>query len=232
MKTVLLKISGELFSNTTTQFNTELIESITAQINELRATIRFGIVIGGGNFFRGLQQGKALKLRQATADMVGMLGTVMNGIMLQEFFEKAGITTRLLSAMHIPEVAEPIQQALIDRALTDHQCIIFAGGTGLPYFSTDTNAIIRALQIGAHEVWKATKVDYVYAADPMINPSAQPLATLTYQEAIDKDLKIMDKSAFVLAQEHAIPFRIFNLFSKNALINVAQDKNFGSTITT
>ena len=232
MKTVLLKISGELLSNSTSQFNTQFIDSVIKQINELRTTIRFGFVIGGGNFFRGLRQGKELNLRQATADMVGMLGTMMNGIMLQELFEKAGIKTRLLSALEIPEAAEPVRQALIDKALTDNACIIFAGGTGLPYFSTDTTAIIRALQIGAHEVWKATKVDYVYSSDPLIDPSAQPLKRLTYQDALDKDLKIMDKSALVLAQEHALSLRIFNLFSPNALINVAQDKNFGSTITT
>jgi uridylate kinase len=232
MKTVLLKISGELFTSTNTQFNMQLIDSIIMQIIELRKNIKFGFVIGGGNFFRGLHQGKDLKLRQATADMVGMLGTVMNGVMLQEFFEKAGIKTRLLSALEIPEAAEPVRQTLIDDALAKNDCLIFAGGTGLPYFSTDTTAIIRALQIGAHEVWKATKVDYVYSDDPMINASAEPLKTLTYQEAVERNLKVMDKSALVLAHDHAVLLRVFNLFSKNSLINVAQDKNFGSTITT
>lgn len=232
MKTVLLKISGELFTSTNNQFNKQLIESIIAQINELRKNITFGFVIGGGNFFRGLHQGKDLELRQATADMVGMLGTVMNGIMLQEFFEKAGIKTRLFSALEIPEAAESVRQTLIDDALAKNECIIFSGGTGLPYFSTDTTAIIRALQIGAHEVWKATKVDYVYADDPMTNPDTEPLKRLTYQEALNRNLRVMDRSALVLAQEHSISLRVFNLFSKNSLINVAQDKNFGSTITT
>lgn len=235
MKKVIIKISGELFNQATTAgnhtyVNKELIGHLTEQINKLRKTHQFGIVVGGGNFFRGSYAGKELGIGQPTADAVGMLATVMNGLILQELFKKADIPSVVLSSIIMPSVAQPIQQPLIDDALQQGKCIIFVGGTGNPYFTTDTNAVVRGLQMGASELWKATKVDYVYNADPQTNKGAQPLKQLTYATILEQNLKIMDLTAITLAQEHGMTMRVFNFFTPNALVTVAQNPEFGSTI--
>ena len=237
MKTVVLKISGHLFDHKRTlschqkdngAFVTSVLEQIKVLINQ---DFRFGIVLGGGNFFRGAQQAQNFNIQRSTGDMVGMLATVMNGLMLYDLLSAMNIKTVLLNALHMPQLTETINQKTIDNANKNNtSCIIFVGGTGNPYFSTDTNAIIRALQLGATEIWKATNVDYIYNADPAQDTKSKPLATITHEAFLQQKLQIMDLTAITLAQEHKLPIRIFNLFKDQALVTAARDLHFGSTI--
>ncbi len=239
MKTILLKLSGEILADCSQQghscsdgacsANHQLI-NITEQLKRLAETHRFGIVIGGGNFFRARHARQELKLRQPVADAVGMLATAMNGLMLQEYFNQNGLPCVLLSAVPLPSLVAPINQTTIDEAFADGKCIIFCGGTGNPYFTTDTTAILRALQIGATEVWKATNVDYIYDGDPNIDKTCKPLHQITYQDVIQKQLKLMDLTAITLAQQHNIKIRIFNAVAPQALEEAARTPAFGSTI--
>jgi len=234
MKSILIKISGELFCNkdatSENKFNSDLAESIIKQIKELQKSFHIGIVIGGGNFFRGINEFKNLNIRQSVADNIGMLATIMNGVLLKELMENNGIKTSLLSSFVIPQICQTSNQANIDEAMSEGKCIIFVGGTGNPFFSTDTNAVVRALQIGAKEVWKATKVDFVCDSDPAKNPDCKPLYEISYAQALEKNLRIMDLTAFTLAQDNNLEIRIFNIFKEQALLKVASDKNFGSTL--
>jgi len=224
MNPLLIKISGELFSNESS------INTIIAQIKALTNKQKVGIVIGGGNFFRGASDKSKLGLTASSADMIGMLSTMVNGIMLNDLLAQQGVSCKLLSALVYPSVADVANHKEITHALEQHDCIIFVGGTGNPFFTTDTNAVLRALQIGADQVWKATKVDGVYDNDPLINKSAKRYSVITYQEALDKNLKIMDKTAITLAQEHSVQIRVFDLFADNALLQASKDPKFGSKI--
>lgn len=231
MKTILLKLSGQLLSKQTGLIEKEPMLGIIDQVKQLvNAGYRFGIVIGGGNFFRGAQDGQHLQMQRSAADQVGMLATIMNSIILQDLLQQAGLKSLMLSSIAISGVIDPITPVSIDQGLLSNACILFAGGTGCPYFSTDTNAVVRALQIGAIEIWKGTDVDYVYDADPAKNTNAKPLVKLTFQEALNQKLRVMDMTAFCLAQDHELKIRIFNVLQKNALLNVANDASFGSTI--
>ncbi len=240
MKTILLKLSGEILSNHSQQeppcpggscSGANHLEALTKQLKNLSATHRFAIVIGGGNFFRARQMRQDFKLRQSVADAVGMLATAMNGLMLQEYFHQQELPSSLLSAIPLPSLAQPINQTTIDDAFSKNNCVIFCGGTGNPYFTTDTTAILRALQIGAEEVWKATTVDFVYDSDPRINKASKPLPHISYAEVLQKQLKIMDLTAITLAQQHSVKIRVFNAFSPNILEDVAQNPATGSTIS-
>jgi uridylate kinase len=206
------------------------LNSIAEQIKRLQTSHVVGIVIGGGNIFRASREGKALGLRQQSADQAGMLATVINGIVLRDKLESAGVAVTLLSAFAVPSVAQPVQDSTIRTALDKDHCIIFVGGTGNPFFTTDTCAVLRALQINATAVWKATKVDYIYDADPEQTASCSPLKDISYQTVIDKKLGIMDSTAITLAQQHRMPIRVFNAFTPNALVNAAHDTSIGSTI--
>lgn len=239
-KKILIKISGELFrvhnqrctdmEVTPSGFDYQLVHALAEQVKELSATYHVGFVIGGGNFFRGGHEGKHLKLRQSVADDVGMLATVMNGIILQECLRNEHVSSTLLSAVAIPGMVDVLSQAKIDQALELDRSIIFAGGTGNPFFTTDTNAIVRALQMGATQVWKATKVDAVYDDDPVKNPASKPIKSISFDDALRQNLRIMDMTALTLAQENQLTIRVFNLFAPQALLNVAQNNEFGSTI--
>lgn len=231
MKKILLKISGELFSSTKHgTLDLAVVNPLIEQIKELQKTHQFGLVIGAGNFFRGTKADGCLKLSRTTADLVGMLGTIMNGVMLQDIFEQHGIKTTILSAIHIPEIGRGVNNHRINDAFANNSLIIFAGGTGMPFMTTDTTAVIRALQIGADELWKATKVDYLYDKDPVESLDAKPIYNCTHQEVLFKKLRAMDLTALTLAAENKLTLRLFNLFASNALIHVAKDGNFGSTI--
>lgn len=234
-KRVLIKLSGEVMSGCmpTTDHaakSISLVDSIAQQIKHLQTTHTIGIVIGGGNIFRASKEGKALSLCQQAADDAGMLATVMNGIVLQEKLRTAGIQTSLLSAFAVPAVAQPVQHTTITQALEQDRCIIFVGGTGNPFFTTDTNAVLRALQMDATEVWKATKEDYIYDADPRTCPTCSPLKKVSYQTMIEKRLGIIDSTAVTLAQQYSIPIRVFNVFTPSALVDAATDATLGSTI--
>lgn len=221
---ILLKLSGTLFANK------EALSSVIAQIKTLSTSRSFGVVIGGGNFFRGSQQGKHLGLRQTTADAVGMLATNMNGLILRDLFESAGIHCLLMSASPVHGLIPPIDPHVLTSARASSSIVIFAGGSGNPFCTTDTTAVIRALQIGASEVWKATNVDGVFDSDPAHNPSAQKFETLSYNDFVAHKLQIMDTTAITMAHEHNLQIRIFNIFAPHALLNVSRNPNVGSTI--
>lgn len=229
-KRILLKLTGAIFGTPEKPFSATTVTSLIGQIKELQSTHQFGIVIGGGNLFRGSKQGKELALAPESAHYVGMLATIMNGLIFQDLSEKQAVHTTLFSALHCPQIAKTIQQQTIKRALADGKTIIFSGGTGNPFFTTDTNAVLRSLQIVADEIWKGTSVDGIYTKDPAIYQDAQPLKTVTFAKAIEQKLGIMDLTAYSMAQEHKQKIRVFNIFSHNALLHAAQNSNFGSVI--
>ncbi len=232
-KNILLKITGELLLASDKQSeNSLLIRSLAQQIKALASSHYFAIVIGGGNFFRGNNQGKALGITSNTSHYVGMFATIMNGLLITDIFQQEGLITTLLSALSIPEVGLPISPHTIECAMRTTNTIVFAGGTGNPFFTTDTAAILRGLQIKADEVWKGTIVDAIYDADPKKVLHAQQIKKISHQEVLNKNLAFMDTTAITLAQEHCMPIRVFNIFQPNALITAASDISFGSIVIT
>lgn len=228
---ILLKLTGKIFLNKKTGgVDAVLARSLAQQIKTLEGTHQFGIVIGGGNFFRGSQQGKQLGLSPWAAHNCGMIATIINGVLLYDMFSQATISTTLVSALECPEIAAPITQQTIEQAVKRGDCIIFAGGTGNPYFTTDTNAIIRALQMGAKQIWKCSSVGGVYQEDPAHNPQATLLKNITYDTALEKHLGIMDATAFALARDNKLLIRVFNIFEQEALIQAAKNPEIGSII--
>jgi len=225
-KSLLIKLSGELLAPA----NTKHAQSVVSQIKELSKIYSIGIVIGGGNIFRGSLQSKGLGISEAVGHEVGMLATIINGHVLRDLLQQHDLKVRLLSAFPAPSISKMISSCTVKDALDSHACIIFAGGTGNPFVTTDTNAVIRALHMGADQIWKASTVDGVYERDPRTDSSAQRLKKVSHQEAVDKKLGIMDQAALALAAEHTIKIRVFDLFTKDALLNAHNDKNFGSTI--
>lgn len=229
-KIILLKLTGIALLNEKKELNTTLINSIAKQIHSLRDKYYFAVVIGGGNFFRGDEQGKKLGIKPNIGHQVGMLATVINGLLIKNSFEETGIDNIILSSIENHFTGKFANQDNIDEALRNNKSIIFVAGTGNPFFSTDTASVLRALQINAHEVWKATNVDGVYDEDPKTNSNAKLIKKLTLTEAINKKIGIMDLAAFALAQQHSLPIRIFNIFETDALIKASKDNNFGSLI--
>lgn len=223
MRTLLIKLSGELFSHK------EALSSVVTQLKTVVATCRVGIVVGGGNFFRRATD-NTQELDPVAADNIGMLATLVNGIVLQDMLRKQNINVTMLSAFECPKVATKISQSAINGVFEQQNLIIFVGGTGKPHFTTDTAAVLRGVQIEADEIWKATKVDGVYDSDPIKNEDATRYPTISYQEVLDKELKIMDKTAITLAQEKQVPIRVFNVFSPKSLVKMLEDQTFGSTI--
>lgn len=230
-KRILLKLTGEAFLSTTNhELSPTLIKNVFKQISKLNEQIQFGIVVGGGNFFRGNEHGKKMGIRPSIGHQIGMLATMMNGLVVKDLLEQEDLPTALFSAVSCPEIGASLSQQAIDQALDADQTIVFAGGTGNPFFSTDTTAVLRGLQIKADEVWKASHIDGVYTADPKKDPHAQLLPSLTFKYAIDNRLQIMDATAFTLAAENKQKIRVFSVFTEQALIKAAQDKDFGSVI--
>jgi uridylate kinase len=228
-KRILLKVSGELLGVEPTSKN--ILTGVIAQIVDLSATHQFGIVIGGGNFFRGSKQGKTLGMSRSAADAVGMLATVMNGLILQDLLAQAGLSAVVASSIVMPSVVLPLNDGTLKENFKAGRHVIFVGGTGCPFVTTDTNAVIRALQIDACQLWKATKVAGVFDKDPMIDKNANYFAAMTYQQMLDQHLLVMDRTAIILAQENKLVTKIFNVFTDNALHRVACEENFGSTIS-
>ena len=223
METILIKLSGEVFCG-------DFVQTLISQIKELKKKFNIGIVVGAGNIFRGNQHGKQLDIKKTTAHTAGMVATIINGLILKDLLEKDGVEAELFSAINCPEVACIIKQSKIDKTLKQNKVLIFTGGTGNPFFTTDTNAVLRALQIGAKQILKGTKVDGIYESDPMENKDSKLLKKLTYKEFLEKELKVMDLTAITLAQEHNLKIKVFNLFEKEALLKVIQNADFGSTI--
>jgi uridylate kinase len=230
-KRILLKLTGEIFLDTEKKLSAAIIKPIIEQIKELSKTHNFGIVIGGGNFFRGSIQGKSLGMTASVGHQVGMLATMMNGLILKDLLEEQHLTTSLFCAIPCPEVGAAISQQSLMHALSKNNILIFTGGTGNPFFTTDTNAVLRSLQIDATQIWKGTSVDGIYDSDPRTNPDAHLLKQVTYTQALEDNLGIMDATAYALARQYKQIIRVFNIFTPNALIQAATDKNFGSIIT-
>jgi len=230
-KRILLKLTGEAFiSRQNHNLDPALINKLIAQMKELSPRYQFGIVVGGGNFFRGNQHGTRMGISRAVGHQIGILATLMNGLMLKDLLEQQNIKTSLFTAVTCPEMATSISQQAIETALTQNDVIVFAGGTGNPFFSTDTTAVLRGLQINAEQIWKASHIDGVYTADPKINPDAHIMRDLTYKYALENRLGIMDATAFTLASENKQTIRVFSVFVENALIKATDNPDFGSTI--
>jgi len=238
MKKLLIKITGELFSyqragsDQSPSLKKEIITSIIKQIKAINAEYHVGLIVGGGNFFRGAITNYNLGLNETSAHTIGMLSTIVNGIVFQDLLTQTEVPSILVSALACPTIAQSISQDAINNAFKQNKCIIFVGGTGNPFFTTDTNSVLRALQIGANQVWKATKVDGVYETDPLAASARKSkfYQTISHQEILDKNLMVMDKTAITLAQEHKLPIRVFNIFSPDALHKALENPDFGSTI--
>ena len=230
-KRILLKLSGEaLMGDDAYGINRATINSIVEQIKEVvDLGVEVGIVIGGGNIFRGVAPA-AEGMDRATADYMGMLATVMNALALQDAMRHIGIEARVQSALSI-EFVEPYVRAKALRALEKGRVVIFGAGTGNPFFTTDTAAALRGMEIDAEIVLKATKVDGIYSADPKKDPAATKYETVTFDEAIVKNLKVMDATAFTLCRDQKLPVAVFNIFKAGALKRVVMGENEGTRVT-
>jgi uridylate kinase len=230
---VLLKVSGEALMGDG-QYGIDLA-TVDRIADEVRSVTALGVevclVIGGGNIFRGLQ-GAAKGMERATADYMGMLATVMNALAMQNALERQNVDTRVVSAIPMTTICEPYIRRRAIRHLEKKRVVIFAAGTGNPFFTTDTAASLRAIEINAELLIKATKVDGVYTADPMKDPTATLYKRLTYDEALDQRLNVMDASALVLCRDHAMPLRVMNVFEPGAVMRLVQGEDIGSLIET
>lgn len=238
MKTILLKISGEVFNSQKAPsksgafcMDKKLIKNIALQIKKLQKNYNIGIVIGGGNLFRGDKNGKQLGITSTSSHQIGMLATVINGILLKDFFEKEKIECNLFSSFFCPQIANTIEIDSINKDLHKNKCLIFSGGTGNPYFTTDTTAILRALQIGSSLVLKATKVDGVYDKDPQKNKTAKLIKKISFDQILQKNLAIMDLTAITLAKQNDVKIKVFNLFKTDSILKAVKEKDFGTIIT-
>ncbi len=229
---ILLKLSGEALGGEAGHgISPEAVHDMAAQVAEVRELgVEVVIVVGGGNIFRGLQ-GSAKGIERATGDYMGMLATVINALALQDALEKRDVDTRVLSAISMTEVCEPFIRRRAVRHLEKGRVVIFAAGTGNPYFSTDTAAALRANEIDAEVVLKATKVDGIYDKDPKRHSSAKRYTTITYGEALEKRLKVMDASAFALCQDNKMPIIVFDFFKPHNLLRVVKGEPIGTTVT-
>ncbi len=225
MEKIVIKISGELFAST------DKLNQVVEQIKELSSKIKIGIVVGAGNIFRGNQQGKEFGLNAAIADNAGMIATIINGLILKDLLEKKNVLVKILTAIPVPTIADNITQDKINCTLKKNGIIIFVGGTGNPFFTTDTNAVLRALQMDASTIIKGTKVDGVFDSDPTNSKETKILKKLSFDDFLIKNLQVMDMTAITLAKKHKLKIKVFNIFEKNSLIKVVQDPEFGSTIS-
>jgi uridylate kinase len=228
---VLLKVSGETLSGEK-KFGLcpETLQVIAREIHEpLSLGVEVGVVVGGGNIFRGLAA-KAMGIERTVADNMGMLATVINALALQDALEKDGIPTRVMSAIAMHEVAEPYIRRRALRHLEKKRVIIFAAGTGSPYFTTDTAAALRASEIGAQVLLKATKVNGIYDRDPVLDPEARMIRRLTYFEVLEKSLKVMDSTAVTMSMEQNIPIIVFKLLAQGNLLKVILGQEVGTLV--
>lgn len=230
-KRILLKLSGEaLMGDDAYGINRVTIAAIVAQVKEVvDLGVEVGVVIGGGNIFRGVAPA-ASGMDRATADYMGMLATVMNAMALQDAMKHAGIPARVQSALNIEAVAEPYIRGKAIRYLEEGRVVIFGAGTGNPFFTTDTAAALRGVEIDAEIVLKATKVDGIYTDDPKKNPDAKRYETVTFDEAIQKNLKVMDATALTLCRDQKMPISVFSIFKPGALKRVVMGENEGTRV--
>jgi len=229
---IVLKLSGESFQGAQGfGIDAETVHSIAREVKEVYDLgVQMAIIVGGGNIFRGTRQ-KSLSIDRATGDYMGMLSTVINGLALQDALEKQGVYTRLQSAIEMHEVAEPFIRRRAMRHLEKGRVVIFAAGTGNPYFSTDTAAALRAMEIKANVILKATRVDGIYDADPEKVPGAKMFDRITYIEVIQKGLAVMDSTAISLCMDNRMPIIIFNMNTPGNIRRVVMGQKVGSTVT-
>ena len=211
--------------------NPETIDKIVKEIDKINSLgTEIAIVIGGGNIFRGVALGAA-GMDRATADYMGMLATVMNALALQDAMKHSGINSRVQSAINIDQIVEPYIRGKAIRYLEDKKIVIFAAGTGNPFFTTDTAAALRAMEINADIMIKATKVDGIFSDDPEKNPEAKMFSQVTFDEVINKNLKVMDATAFTLCRDQKLPIAVFNIFKENTLKNILLGKKEGTLVS-
>lgn len=232
IKRVLLKLSGEALmgdqqygikADTLGLFADEIVEVI-------KAGYQVGVVIGGGNIFRGLQAGN-IGIERSQGDYMGMLATIINGMALQGAVESRGIYTRLLSALNISQVCEPYIRRRAVRHLEKGRCIIMAAGTGNPYFTTDTAAALRANEIEADVILKGTSVDGIYSADPKKDPNATKFETISFDDILQKNLRVMDQTAFALCKENHMPIIVFNIKERGNILRILQGEKIGTLVS-
>ena len=230
-KRILLKLSGEaLMGEDAYGINRQTIEAIVQEISAVaRMGVEIGVVIGGGNIFRGVAPGAA-GMDRATADYMGMLATVMNALALQDAMRRAGLDCRVQSALNIEQVVEPYIRGKAIRYLEEGRVVVFAAGTGNPFFTTDTAAALRASEVGAEIVLKGTKVDGVYTADPRTDRAARRYDRLSFDEAIQRNLKVMDATALTLCRDQKLPVNVFSIFKKDALRRVVLGEDEGTLV--
>ena len=230
-KRILLKLSGEaLMGDDAFGINRATIARMVEEIAEVtRMGVQVAVVIGGGNIFRGVAGG-SVGMDRATADYMGMLATVMNALALGDTMDKAGLTARVMSAIAIEQVVEPYVRPKALQYLEEGKVLIFAAGTGNPFFTTDTAAALRGAEIGSEIVLKATKVDGVYSADPKKDPLATRYTSITFDEVIGKNLEVMDATAFALCRDQKLPIKIFSIFKLGALKRVVMGEDEGTLV--
>ena len=230
-KRILLKLSGEaLMGDDAYGINQDVVAGIVRDVLDVtRIGVEVGVVIGGGNIFRGMA-GAASGMDRATADYMGMLATVMNAMALADAFRAAGVNARVQSALRIDQVVEPYTRGKAIRYLEEGRVVVFGAGTGNPFFTTDTAAALRGAEIGADIVLKATKVDGIYTADPKKDPSATRFQRISFDEAIARNLAVMDATAFALCRDQRLPINVFSLFKSGALKRVVMGEDEGTLV--
>ncbi len=228
---VLLKLSGEaLMGSQPYGIDPEIVQSISRDVSKVVADgTQLAIVVGGGNIFRGLK-GSAAGMDRATADYVGMLATVMNAITLQDGLERAGVPTRVQSAIEMQQIAEPYIRRRAIRHLEKGRVVVFGGGCGNPFFTTDTTSALRAAEINADVIFKATKVDGVYNHDPKKDPSAIKYESLSFQDVLSREIAVMDSTAIALCKDNNIPIVVFNIFEPGNINKAVAGDKIGSRI--
>ncbi len=229
---ILLKLSGEaLMGKQAYGIDEEVLGSLSKEILEVAGLgVQVALVVGGGNIFRGIRTHRDLGIDRASADHMGMLATVINSLALQDVLERTGVTTRVLSAIEMRAIAEPYIRRRALRHLEKGRVVIFAAGTGNPYFTTDTAAALRAMEINAEAILKATKVDGVYDRDPMVHRNAKKYSRLTYIDVLKNELKVMDATAISLCMDNNLPIVVFNLSQKGNILKVVLGEKIGTVV--
>ncbi|MGE5280124.1 MAG: UMP kinase [Deltaproteobacteria bacterium] len=229
---VVLKLSGEALQGRASHgIDALILSSLAAQLAEVKSLgVELALVLGGGNIFRGAGGAKSFKIERAVGDYMGMLATVINGLALQDALEKEGIATRVMTAIEMHQIAEPYIRRRAMRHLENGRVVIFVAGTGNPYFTTDTAAALRAMEIGADAILKATKVDGVYSADPMKDKKARRFARLSYLDVLKKELKVMDATAVSLCKENHLPIVVFDLMRPGNIKKIILGKEIGTIV--
>ena len=229
---IVLKLSGEAFADPEIGYGIDpaTVRRVAVEIGEAQATgVEIAVVVGGGNIFRGVSKA-AEGMDPASADYMGMLATVINSLALRDALEKVGVPTRVQSAISMRQLSEPYIRLRAIRHLEKGRVVIFAAGTGNPFFTTDTTAALRAVEIGAESVMKATNVDGVYDADPTTNPDATLLKEVTYMQVIAEDLKVMDSTAITMCKDHNLPITVFNISTPGNIVKAVRGEVLGTQV--